>query len=269
MFLSCLVARHEKWKQFSTKWSEALVSGKPLERHKGSIYFKSFEAETLSGCFRGFTRLEADERVDLLTDIALDHILYGVVAGMRWKDFTDVVQGQIIKPKGRLIASAKHPYDFCFHALLAAVLNEQANRKMTEEIDFAFDKQGKLLRRCIQWYDENKKHMPDRIRGLVGQIIPGDDKIVLPIQAADLVAWQSRNASWPHTGRKTNSVKKIVEAKKLYKRPISKPELLTFIGKLNTAHSTAQFLQSMGVPIKTSDIVHAIRDDILKRTKEK
>ena len=261
MVLTGLVAKHEDWQRFSEEWYAALISGKSLTPVRGHIYFKSTEAARCSGCFAGFSREEADEKTDLLTDIALKHICYGVVAAIKWEHFNEVVQGQIIRSKGRLIKFAQHPFDLCFHALTGAILGEQVRRENHEEIDFAFDQQGSLLLRCINWYNEYKKKAPEPLREIMGQVIPGDDKTLLPIQAADLVAWQVRNRSLgaPVTG----SVGKIADSQKLLKRPISKPELENFITGLNTATELRSMLRALGIDLTPEQVVEMFGAELL------
>lgn len=258
MVLVGLVAKHEDWRRFTDEWYDALTSGKLLKPHKGSIYFKSTEAERCSHCFDGFSRAEADEKVNLLADITLKHISYGMVVAIRWDHFRDKVQGEIVKPKGRLIKAAQHPYDLCFHALTASILNEQIQRESHEEIDFAFDQQSSALLRCINWYNEYRKKVPKHLREIMGQIIPGNDKTLLPLQAADLIAWQTRNGSWPYAGRKTDIVRKIAESRKIYKRPISKQELTEFVTGLNDTSSIMSLLRAVGVDITTDQVIEIL-----------
>lgn len=258
MVLVGLVAKHEAWKEFSDEWYAALIADKPLKSFKGHIYFKAADAQQRKHCFEGFTKEEVDQKINLLTDITLKYIDYGTVAAILWKHFREVVQAQIVKPKGRLIKFAEHPYDLCFHALTANILNEQLRRDHHEEIDFAFDQQGSLLLRCINWYNEYKKKAPEPLRKIMGLVVPGDDKVLLPIQAADLVAWQVRNRFVMSDAEVTESVTKIADSKKIYKRPISKPELQDFIAGLNTAAGIRNVLRALGIDITTDQVVEIL-----------
>ncbi len=96
MILAGLVAQKEVWDDFSNEWQAALDTDKRIK------YFKSTEAATLTGCFAGFTRKEAEDKTDLLTDITLERISYGMLTTILWKDFTGILQCHTPKPKGAL-----------------------------------------------------------------------------------------------------------------------------------------------------------------------
>jgi hypothetical protein len=85
MVLAAVVAEHKVWRRFNDLWQHVLTTNKPLKPFKGDIYFKSYHAATLTGCFHGFTRKEADAKVNELTDIALKHMVYGMLSAVKWE----------------------------------------------------------------------------------------------------------------------------------------------------------------------------------------
>lgn len=242
MILAGLVASHEDWKRFSDEWYQALTSGKPLKPFNGSVYFKSTEAEGLTKCFDGFTREEADEKVDLLTDITLKYSLYGMLSAVRWSDFVGIVQAGVPRPKGRLHHYFQHPYYLCFHDIVSSIFTQQVSLNHNDEIDFAFDKQGKLLTRCMAQYEKLRPNFLPEFAAIAGQVIPGDDKVLLPLQAADLLAWQSRNRSWPHTGRITPSAVKLIESSKVYYHAFNRGELSAYAAAFDLPPGAVWFL---------------------------
>lgn len=248
MVLAVVVAEYETWKTFSDEWWQALTQNKPLRRVNNEIYFKSSDAEALTGCFESFTREEADAKVEVLTNIVLKHITYAMLSSVKWEYFTDIFQKGVPKPKGRLHNYFKHPYYLLFHDVTSSVCNMQLHEGLGE-IDFVFDKQGKMLSRCIRQYDDIKGEFSPAIRQVAGQVIEGDDKVVLPIQAADLVAWQSRSRSWPFTGRDTPSVKKLAASGKVYFTVINRGFLRYFAQFLNWTPATqAMITKFAGYP---------------------
>ncbi|HBB95671.1 MAG TPA: hypothetical protein DC054_09795 [Blastocatellia bacterium] len=250
MILAVVVGEHKRWEMFSDEWWYVLNHNPPLQPHKGHIYFSSSDAETLNGCFKGVSRKDADDKVDLLTEIVLSHMDYAMLSGIKWEHFKQVFQAGVPKtPSGRLHNYFKHPYYMCFHDVVACVLQKQWAEKLGE-VDFVFDEQGKMLGRSIEIF---KKARTDRafspeLRNIAqaSQIIPGDDKLVLPLQAADLVAWQSRNRSWPHTGRVTSSAKKLVASRKVFYHAINRGELRLTAKWLNYSPATLRMLQRSG-----------------------
>jgi hypothetical protein len=88
------------------------------------------------------------------------------------------------------------PYPICFHTLVASVLQVQAALDRESRVDFVFDEKSDGLRKCIGSY-ENWKKIATRLGPislatvqLAGTIIPTNDRDVLPLQAADLLAGQ-------------------------------------------------------------------------------
>jgi hypothetical protein len=255
MTLAVVVAEHKRWKIFSDEWQSVLVSDRPLQPHKRHIYFSSSDAETLNGCFQGFTRKEADEKVNLLTEIVLSHMDYAMLSAIKWEHFKQVFQTGVPKTKsGRMHNFCKHPYYLCFHDVVGCVLQKHWADNLGE-VDFMFDEQGKMLTRCIQMFKEARvrKEFEAELREIAqaSQIVPGDDKLVLPLQAADLVAWQARNRSWPHTGRDTSSARKLVASRKVSYHAISKGELRLSARWMNYSSATQTMLRRSGwTPIR-------------------
>jgi hypothetical protein len=164
-----------------------------------------------------------------------------------------VFQEGMSSPKGRLHNYYKHPYYLCFHDLVSSVLSEHAHRQLGE-IAFAFDRQDKMLPRCIRMYEAQKKTMifHPQLRLIAGRIIESDDKVGLPIQAADLIAWQTRNRSWPHTGRVTDSANMIAASKKVHYNAISPGDLRYFVKWANWSPAMrATILRFSGFPVPT------------------
>ncbi|MGB8065605.1 MAG: hypothetical protein WCF26_27215 [Candidatus Sulfotelmatobacter sp.] len=80
-------------------------------------------------------------------------------------------------------------YDWAFMAMVCNVLLDFLDRDCrTEKIDFIFDKCSEL-RACIEGYElERDTKFPPSMRRICGEAIPGDDKCLAGLQAADLLA---------------------------------------------------------------------------------
>lgn len=208
----------------------------------------------MTGCFQGFTREEADKKVSLLTDILLEHMFYGMFSAIKWEHFKNVFQEAFRTPKGRLNIYARHPYYLCFNDLVSSILSEQV-RMSLGEIDFIFDRQGKMLPRCKRMLEQQKKRVFNPLmRKVLGQVFEGDDKEFMPIQAADLLAWQARNRSWPLTGRITDSAVKLIESRRILYNFISLGQLRYFVKWANWSPATREMLRrySRGTYLRTS-----------------
>jgi Protein of unknown function (DUF3800) len=254
MVLGVVVGERKRWKVFSDEWWRVLTHSDSLKPFNGQIYFSSSQAEALTGCFNGFTRQRADEKVWLLTEVLLSHMNYAMLSTIKWEHFKDIFQAGAPKLKGRLHNYFKHPYYLCFHDVVGSVLQKQCVEKQGE-VDFIFDEQGKMLTRSIQLFQSARSHkdFDPQLRGIAqaSQIDSGDDKQVLPLQAADLVAWQTRNRSWPHTGRETGSAKRLVESQKVYFHAINRGELRLTIEYMKYSPATRKMLERyQGTPIQ-------------------
>lgn len=254
MILAVVVGEHSRWEIFADEWHRVLTHKDPLKPFRRHIYFSSHQAETLTGCFDGFTRKEADAKVSLLTEVLLSHMDYAMLSAIKWEHFKDIFQAGVPKPKGRLHNYFKHPYYLCFHDVIGNVLQKQWAEKRGG-VDFIFDEQGKMLTRSIQLFEKvrsDKDFSPElRDNALASQISFGDDKQVHPIQAADLVAWQSRNRSWPHTGRETVSARRLVESRKVYYHAINRGELRLTVEYMKYSPATRKMLERyQGTPIQ-------------------
>ncbi|MCA1593401.1 MAG: DUF3800 domain-containing protein [Acidobacteria bacterium] len=219
MVLATLVGEKATWDTFPDVWRAALDAGKRID------YFKSSEAATLTKCFAGFTKGEAEAKTDLLTDVTLKHIKYGIVIAIRWGDFIEIIQGCGLTLKGAKKYLKRHPYFICFHEVLARVGDIHLRNNLQAKVDFMFDEQGKDGERCKRLLNELKPDMPEALRNVFGGVYHGDDKIHRPLQAADLIAWQNRNKNLVANTPSNRSYTKIVEANNMAVRAIQRDEL--------------------------------------------
>lgn len=223
MLLVALVAEKGAWDAFSDEWQAA------LDANKSIAYFKAHEAGTLSGCFTGFTRAEADAKTEMLTDIILGHINYGMVSAILWPHFNGILAPHRPKPSGTKRYFLKHPYFVTFHDIISCVGEQQVRRGEKGRVDFMFDQQGKWFLRCKRLFEELKPEMPIICRNVFGSIYEGDDKVHLPLQAADLIAGQSRYMTMNSEQVPTRSYTKIFESRKLFYNQIMPEALRDFI----------------------------------------
>jgi hypothetical protein len=76
---------------------------------------------------------------------------------------------------------------------MSLVLKQEAAIGRQRTVDFIFDEQGKQIGRCLAAWKYWQEHAPDLVSRLIGsRPISGDDRTILPLQAADLLAWQVR-----------------------------------------------------------------------------
>src|SRR3954447_2245042 len=99
---------------------------------------------------------------------------------------------RIIKPVAPY--PLQNPYHVCFWEImrLTAQCLADHNDESIPPVDFVFDEQGGLGTQAALWYRWRKEADPDLARFLGAPPIFRDDKLVVALQAADMVAWHLR-----------------------------------------------------------------------------
>ena len=166
--------------RFSEAWQKVLKEAPAIK------YFKMKEAESRRGEFWGFTEPDRDEKVMSLAEVVKAHALYGLGSFISHKAYDSIARGY-------LPPTVDHPYWFCFQGIIGGVLHLYENELPLEKTDFVFDSQGVgYERRGTLMHDGWKQMMLEVGDALIGSITFADDKQVLPLQAADLLAWHIR-----------------------------------------------------------------------------
>lgn len=178
--LAGYVASASAWDTLSAHWQEALNKEPKLK------YFKMREAAALRDQFDGWSGAQRDERVmEFVTIIRDSRPLVGLTSAIFWEDLNRI--------------SAEFPevplpaYDLLFHGSMAVLHNYCRRHGVTEKIDFVFDEQGSWSKRTGRSYTYAEQIFTDEERSLLGnRPVHRDDREFLPLQAADLIAWQTR-----------------------------------------------------------------------------
>lgn len=171
----------EVWEQFSCEWLACLRQNPPLE------YFKMKEAKRLQDAFQGWAPEVRDARVSALTECILNQpIMTGMVFVLYWDDFRRAAAEH---PE----VTDNHPYDMLFHGIMNIATSLSVEKGLNHQIDFVFDEQGTVGERAILTYRHIRAMLPSaQVEKVIGSPRLADDKVVLPLQAADFLAWQVR-----------------------------------------------------------------------------
>jgi hypothetical protein len=165
----------EEWERFTKAWGLCLSESPSIR------YFKLSEANGLSGEFARFNRKAADAKKIALAKVISTHDLRGYVSSAKHK----ILAG---KPKELKKMMTTRVYDWVFMDIVVCVLDDHQLRGVSEaKIDFIFDACTEL-RACIESYDKEKVTWALPMQRIAGQIIPGDDKELAGLQAADFLA---------------------------------------------------------------------------------
>ena len=166
----------EEWELFSQSWQECLSEEPSIE------YFKNSEANQLSGEFYRFnTESSEKKRLSLAKVISSHQSIRGYITTVNH----EIINGRpnILKKK-----MGTRIYDWGFISIVTGVLVDLIQRgQASEKIDFIFDRCPEL-RACIAAYELQREKFPVSMQRIAGEVIPGDDKELAGLQAADLLA---------------------------------------------------------------------------------
>ena len=177
------IAPAEKWAAFSNKWQAVLDIEPRLE------YFKMKEAWALRGQFDGWSEERRNERLEMLYRVIEEFVTGSFYIGFR-PDALKRAFAMFPKKFG-------HPYYFSVPRLMADVgRNLESFGLPIGPVDFVFDTQLHEKRHLIaswEWGTPRAKPNPPEL-GVILSNAPSfqDDKKVLPLQAADFLAWWLR-----------------------------------------------------------------------------
>jgi Protein of unknown function (DUF3800) len=187
-FLGGRIGRAESRASFKDEWIEAL--NRPQTQRDGTVrtleYFKMQEAFRCTGQFHGWDVGTAKEKTLELAKIAIRHSISGIHIRVRHDDYKLAIESATDVPfPGR--------YFFLYYCLMTATLTFLNREKIDEPVDFIFDDQLTESDRVQDAYSSfMKTAAPELTRRLGNRPIHRSDKCFLPLQAADLLAWNVR-----------------------------------------------------------------------------
>jgi len=177
--LAGFVASRDRWDKFTEEWDKALAGPpRPLD------YFKMVEANSLKGQFSDWTEDERNLKLRELTLIISQYAQFAIRATLGWKDFKDV-QAQYAYPQ--------EPYDALFQTIMALAVKGTMRLPIPDKVEFIFDEQGDAGKRARETFEMAKEFIPPNLLEFVPyEPLHRSDREFLPLQAADMSAWQSR-----------------------------------------------------------------------------
>jgi len=170
----------ESFSSFADEWQALLRENPALE------YLKGKEANSLTGQFSGWTETERTARVLRFIDLIRKFGLIALSFAVPYREFNEILR----EPKGIM----RYPYPVAFATMVAWLMTSAVQKSELEQIELIFD-QGMIGReRAIQAaYEGIKGSLSKEMLGLLaGRPRFEDDKRYLPLQAADLLAWNVR-----------------------------------------------------------------------------
>jgi hypothetical protein len=202
LLLAGYVQEAKTWSAFSDDWRKVLESIPSIK------YFHMVEAENLRDEFRGWTPTNRDLKIDALADIIVKYQPWSIECSVSRANYQ-----RIIEPVAPY--NLRYPYFPCFYGIVLHLAQWHAARKQNDPsldmppVDFIFDEQGAIGVESVLWYQFIKSIQTPIIQSYLGGTpVFKDDKKILPLQAADLLAWHLRRRK---EKRNQNEVRPIME----------------------------------------------------------
>lgn len=186
--LAAYVHDAEAWMRFSDDWAATLAANPSVE------YLHMVEAHGLRDQFEGWDRTARDRKLEALGRVIDKHQPWSLICSVSKSQYDEIVAP--VAPY-----NLKNPYFACFYALVLGLPRIHKARGLSIPVDFVFDEQLGLGSDAAMFYEYMvESSLPPDTQTLLGSTpIFRDDRSVLPLQAADMLAWHVRRMSEKRT----------------------------------------------------------------------
>jgi hypothetical protein len=181
------LARFDEWERFSDAWAAELKFPPAIE------YFNHNEALGNKDQFKGWTDSARDKKMEALANVIARYSLVGLVGSVEIPRITKLFSGSKVPKKPlRKMIKFTDPYHYACQGVVAVTLGYQVvkAKNVTDQVDFIFDEGVPYLNDIIWNYPRLKKILPVPAQNIAGTIISGNDRKIVALQAADLLAGQ-------------------------------------------------------------------------------
>ena len=175
------LASVEVWNKTSDCWREVLDAPRKLP------WFKSTGIQDRTRPpFENWEEEDVRLKVEQLSEVIQSAQLTSFALCMYWDDF--------IKAKQEFPSTADiEPYGMLFNGVMASITEFIIKNRASESVQFEFDEQGRAGEDALSIYREVREMLPRPNADLIiGWPRFGDDKRILPLQMADMFAWNIR-----------------------------------------------------------------------------
>ena len=177
--LAGFLSTAERWKSFSDHLKNL------CEQEPRTPDFKMEKAAGFRAYYRA-TRKDLDKRIEDVAALVRAHAMYRVDVVVGHDAYEDIVRGKVP-------SEIDSPYFGLFYTVILAAASFMDKASIEGTVDFVFDEQGKIGRESRDWYYFIRERVEPRIQRRMGaEPIFRDNKDVLPLKAADVLAWQIR-----------------------------------------------------------------------------
>jgi hypothetical protein len=144
------------------------------------------EAESLRGQFGGWNSNSRDSKLLRFAAIIKGNVIGGLASFVSNKAYEAIV-------RQRLPETIDHPYWLCFQRIVLGAVEAYLVPADGGKIDFIFDGQGEgYERRAALLHHEWEEALATPFGTFLGKLSFHDDRDMVPLQAADMLAWHVR-----------------------------------------------------------------------------
>lgn len=181
-YLAGFILDTQRWEEFSDDWDAALKS------NPGIDYFKMFRANKRTVEFEGWQESDVQSKVNQLVSVIEKHNPVAIYTVIDRVTFNKMIVPNVRGPY------LSDPYQYLFPLIFDVVAKYQKEVGIfPTPVDVDFDEQGEAGMHAQSLYPVLKKTLPSDMRQMLGRLpLMLDDKKVLPLQAADMLAWSLR-----------------------------------------------------------------------------
>jgi hypothetical protein len=201
------IANPEKWKNFSDAWDASCLAHDLDPRA-----FKMAKAERLKGGYWGegesddiILAARRDAALRALSAVVVSHADYRFHAVMDWASYKELM------PQVTTMETDS-PYFFLLWNTMLALAAHTRDGGFPEKVDFVLDDQSKIGLNAILWRDFVLKNMDDQLRQFFGAVpVFRHDSDVLPLKAADMLAWSMLRHLWDKQNDPTIQMRPVLQ----------------------------------------------------------
>ncbi|WP_082484446.1 DUF3800 domain-containing protein [Rubellimicrobium mesophilum] len=176
-FFGGYVNHADKWQEFTEEWARVLSENRSLP------YTKMKNANSLHGLYHGWSEEDRDRKLKALASVIANSGAQSFHVSVYRKEFEQIFDKSL--PYG-----FQKPHFICFGALITGITKLHRELGSPYPIRFIFDNQDEIRGSVLALYEGWKKDQPEDLRLLMGGTPTFEnDETVLPLQAADMLAW--------------------------------------------------------------------------------
>ncbi|WP_198141062.1 DUF3800 domain-containing protein [Polaromonas sp. JS666] len=196
LVLAGYIQTAEAWSSFSDEWAAVLAAAPALK----SLHMTDFG---------GFTKEEREGKIDALAAVLAKYKPISIECSVSSRDYKELLRDAVPY-------DLRHPYFPCFVGVLYGVAKALEAEGLKGPVDLIFDIQGNVGPLSALWYTPLKHSDPLLASTLGGPPIFRSDDDVLPLQAADMLAWHVRRVSEPHYEKRHMDVANAIRFRHRY-----------------------------------------------------